>query len=138
VVIQCKRPFKQGSVTRNLFDAGRQLRRDLTNHSNALTIVAVSFSRLFNSGNRIAVFTTESQMDSTLHQDLRRVADGLSGTLAQTKRHRVSAAFFHSGTPAFVSLLGQMTFRQLGAMIPVAANGSEITLLQEIAKLVKV
>ena len=48
-----------------------------------------------------------------------------------------AAPFFHTGTPAFISGTHQMTFRQVGAMTPVAASRTETALLQEIAKLVK-
>jgi hypothetical protein len=97
----------------------------------------MSLSRLFNSGNWIAVFSTEAEMEATLHRDLRNAADGCDSTLAQIKRYGIVGAFFHTGTPAFLSMLGQMTFRQVGAMIPVAANKAETALLQEIAKCVK-
>jgi hypothetical protein len=138
VVIQCKRPFKSTSVRRNFFDAGKQLRRDLLGHRDGLAIVAMSFSRLFNSGNKIARFSTEGEMETALHLDLRRSADSFTDTLEQIKRYGVSGALFHTGTPAFISTSRQMTFRQLGAMVPVAAKKDERSLLQEIAKLVKI
>jgi hypothetical protein len=137
VVIQCKRPFKATSVDRNLFAAGKQVRRDLKTHRNAISIVAISFSRLFNSGNHLAVFSTETEMETALHRNLRKAADGLNTTLAQIKRYGISGAIFHAGTPAFLSILRQMTFRQVGVMIPVAANKAETSVLQEIAKRVK-
>lgn len=138
VVIQCKRPFKVTSVGANLFAAGKQVRKDLEIHCNAISIVAISFSRLFNSGNQIAVFSTEAEMETSLHRNLRSAGDGLGGTLAQIKRYGISGTLFHTGTPAFLSMLHQMTFRQVGVMIPVAASKAEGFVLQEIAKRVRV
>jgi hypothetical protein len=137
VVIQCKRPFKPESVSRNLFKAGRQLRKDLRQHHDGLAVIAMSFSRLFNAGNKLARFSTEDEMDTKLHVDLRRAADNLDGTLDQIKRFGVSAVFFHSATPAFIEANPGMVFRQVGAMIPVAANKNEISLLQGLSKLIK-
>ena len=137
VVIQCKRPFKPTSVRRNFFEAGKQLRRDLQGHQNALAIIAMSFSRLFNAGNKIAQFSTQEEMNTSLHMDLRRAAESFNGTLEQIKHYGVSGAFFHTGTPAYISTANQMTFRQVGAMTHVAASKNETSLLQAVAKLVK-
>jgi hypothetical protein len=116
----------------------KQLRRDLQEHRNGLALVAMSFSRLFNSGNKVARFSTEEEMGARLHADLRGAADTFHGTLDQIKRYGVSGAFFHAGTPAFISQTIQMTFRQIGAMNPVAASNNEIALLREIATLVRI
>jgi hypothetical protein len=138
IVIQCKRPFKRESVRRNLSEAGKQLRKDLLQHQNGLAVIAMSFSKLFNAGNKIARFSTEVEMDEKLDADLRNAVKHLNGALDQIKHYGVSAVVFHTATPAFISETKPgMTFRQVALMAPVAASKTEISLLWEFSRLIK-
>ena len=59
-LIQCKRPFSQGSARRCFRDAKAQLRRDLEGApAGARGIIALSLSRLLNPGDQLLVYSSE-------------------------------------------------------------------------------
>lgn len=98
--IECKRPFAQASVARNLLDGVKQLRNHRTplGDDRVYTIVALSVSRLFNTGNQLPVFRTEREMADGFAAQLERFTEKNAVLLGSIQRYGVSAVWFHAGS----------------------------------------
>ena len=139
MLIECKRPFAQASVGRNLLDGAKQLRnhRKTLGDYGAYTIIALSVSRLFNTGNQMLAFRTERDMIGGFTAHLERFTDRTDHLLRAIQRYGVSAVWFHVGSPAMIAEQPGFTFRETAVITPVAATLTEALALRAFAKHVK-
>ena len=84
IYIQCKRPFLEQNIPRNISAAKRQLTRDLNNSSDkyARGVIAISVSRALNPGDKLFVVKEEHMM-RRLADDIQALAEMYSNSWKQ-------------------------------------------------------
>jgi hypothetical protein len=99
---ECKRPFSSAGVAGLIRKAVRQLARDTGRHVGARGVVAVSFSKIMNAGDRLFVFSGEAEGRHGLRAALGAAAELTMQALERelrAKKHIVGV-LFHVITPA--------------------------------------
>lgn len=139
MLIECKRPFSEASVGRNLIDGAKQLRKGRKTFGDDRTycIVALSLSRLFNTGNQMPMFRTVQDMDDQLTGQLEQFANKNDHLLRTVERYGVSAAWFHLGLPILITEQPGFIFRETAIITPVAATTTDARALSMFAKQIK-
>lgn len=131
IYIQCKRPFLEDKISRNISTARRQLTRDLNNSEDksARGLIAISVSRVRNPGGKVFLAESESEM-KRLGQDLQTLGKPHSDKFwAKNIDTRIIGILFHIITPAFVEDIGLLTAAQQIVMFPPRILGSSDRLL---------
>lgn len=110
IYIQCKRPFYEKNIPRNISAASRQLTRDLNNSGdkNARGIIAISVSHALNPGDKLFTAKTEHGM-KRLADDIQALADTYSKSWKYIVDTRIIGILFHLITPAFIEDISLLT-----------------------------
>lgn len=128
--IQCKRPFLEQNIPRNVSAAKRQLTRDISNSQDksARGLIAISVSRVFNPGDKLFVIKTKQVM-KRLADDVQDIAQKYSRSWKQIIDTRIIGILFHVITPAFVEDISLLTTAQQVDIFSLAIPGSSDALL---------
>lgn len=99
---ECKRPFSSAGLVPLVKKAVRQLARDTEGHVGARGVVAVSFSKIMNAGDRLFVFSGEAQGRDGLRVALEAAAQEPMRALQRELRGKkhIVGVLFHVITPA--------------------------------------
>lgn len=108
VFLQCKRPFSDRGIPRNIDRARGQLVRDLdaARDPNARGVIAISASRALNSGERLYRASTAAMVCDGLAREVRALAEPPPWRLI--KDRRIIGSVFHIITPSVVEELGNL------------------------------
>jgi hypothetical protein len=100
--VECKRPFRQDSLRANVRGAAGQLGTHLETDPDAGGIVAVSVTRLLNSGDKLFVAASEPGKERLGDRIEQMVTDTERGWNKYEFHPRISALFFHVRTPGVI------------------------------------
>jgi hypothetical protein len=102
--IQCKRPFAEAGISRNISSARRQLTRDLIVSGSSLArgLVAISISRVLNPGDKLLVARTEGEVALSLADEAESLGQRHSHLWKRISDKRIVGILFHVMTPAFI------------------------------------
>ncbi len=108
VFIQCKRPFSAQTIPRNITRAARQLTRDLNSAAgrNVRGVIALSVSRVVNSGGEVYRASTTEVIGDGLMQEIRTLVEPYPWQLI--KDDRIIGSVFHIITPSVIEDLGSL------------------------------
>jgi len=128
--IQCKRPFFENNIPRNISAARRQLTRDLNNSNDhsARGVVAISVSRTLNPGDKLFVVKTEHDL-IRLADNVQAIAQKHSDSWKRIVDTRIIGILFHLITPAFVEDISLLTAAQQIDIFSLALSRSSDELL---------
>jgi hypothetical protein len=100
VLVECKRPFREQNVTRQITKAGRQLRRRLSTFpSGSRGVIAISLSKVMNPGDKFFVYLEEISAKEALSRKLEAVADATKSSWEGLGRKTIGV-LFHVITPS--------------------------------------
>ncbi len=141
IYIQCKRPFSANSILTNISEARSQLTRDL-NDSQDITsrgVIAISLSRVLNSGDKIAVAETEHDLNRQLGDEIQDLGEGYFrrawGSVVDT---RIVGVLFHLITLGIVKENNRLiAAQQLILRPPSALPTSDKLLLHDFSNLLR-
>jgi hypothetical protein len=125
VFIQCKRPFHENKIPRNMSTARKQLQRDFKkyNDSRARGIIAISVSRAVNSGDNLFLAKNERAMGN-LAGEVRKLREHCRRQWQDIVDPRIIAILFHIITPAFVEDAELLVVAQQTCIQSLALPGS--------------
>lgn len=108
VNIQCKRPFSNRNIRRNIIRAARQLTRDLDSarRRNARGIVALSVSRVANTGEKMYRAANAEALSLGLTKEVRALVEPHPWRLIEDSR--IIGSIFHLVTPSVIEDLGNL------------------------------
>jgi hypothetical protein len=125
LLIECKRPFRERNVAKQIRKAGKQLKTRLTSTaSGSRGIVAVSLSKTLNRGDKFLVYTEESRAKEALSRRLEGLAERVKNSWIRLGKDGVIGILFHVVT---ASLDRKNDRYNLGEQInahPLAPDGS--------------
>lgn len=123
--VECKRPFRERNVAKQIRKAGKQLKTRLTRAaSGSRGIVAVSLSKTLNRGDKFFVYTEESRAKEVLSRQLEGLAERVKKSWIRLGKDGVIGILFHVVT---ASLDRKNDRYNLGEQInahPLAPDGS--------------
>lgn len=108
VFIQCKRMFSEKGISKRLFDAGRQLKRDLGRSSDPRDcgVIAISVSRVFNKGDKLPKYADEDSLRQKLRDEISSIRSAAGATYRHVTEPKVAGVFYDLATPAFLESKG--------------------------------
>jgi hypothetical protein len=143
VYLECKRPFSENSVRRNVLDARSQLRRRFKQdeHPSAVGIVAISLSLVLHHGQRMLVVEDRRGLQEQLQAELRRVHTSNCSDLDDLADLRLLGIVYHALVPVWVNSekqlyaatqsLGEFSGAACSMMLPVTRGRSIKRLIHE-------
>lgn len=124
VLVECKRPFREHNVARQISKAGRQLRKRLSTFpSGSRGVIAISLSKIMNPGVKFFVYLEESSAKETLSQKLEAVADSTKSAWDGLGR-KIIGILFHVITPSLDRKNHKYSVGEQFNAHPLAAAGS--------------
>jgi hypothetical protein len=94
LLIECKRPFKEHNLRKQIKKAGKQLKaRSKTCPPGSRGIVAVSLSKTINPGDKFFVYLDESSAKDALSRKLEEVAKAAKGAWADLGKKTIGIIF---------------------------------------------
>jgi hypothetical protein len=114
VFVECKRPFQEHNIGKNIREARAQLRRRLAtdSHSPTAGLVAISISKAVNPGQNMFIVDDVDQDNDVfdgLASDVRRIHQQYGGDYDRLVDLRLIGILYHIFTPAFVRKSGLLT-----------------------------
>lgn len=138
IYIQCKRPFSERNIPRNVSDARRQLTRDLngSEDTRARGVIAISVSRVQNPGNKLFTAKTEGDMPRLLGDYVQTLGEEYSKSWKRIVDTRIIGILFHLITPAVVEEINLLTVAQQIVTFPLSfANNSDRLLFRRFCQI---
>lgn len=101
VHIQCKRPFLEKAVEKNIIKARKQLVRDLGSNHRARGFIGISLSRVFNNGREVFITDTEAGTKNMFWRSLEviKTCERIWKTVVDP---RIIGIIFHVAMPAMI------------------------------------
>jgi len=136
IYIQCKRPFSESGIPRNISDACRQLVRDLnsSNDRGARGVIAISVSRIQNPGDKLFVADKEHNLKKLIGDCIQSVGERYRKSWANMDK-RIIGLLFHLITPAVMEEDKLLVAAQQVVMFSRAIGGPERTLLRKFCEI---
>jgi hypothetical protein len=131
VYIQCKRPFREGKISKNISKAYSQLARDLNDSNDKYTrgIIAISVSHVLNPGDKLFIVKTEHDMMKLLGDHVQKLGERYSRSWKYILDTRIIGISFHLITPAVIEKDKLLTVAQQMVTFDRAVNSSDRLLL---------
>jgi len=124
VVIECKRPFREQNIGKQINKAGRQVRTRLkTLPAGSRGIVAISLSKTMNTGDKFFAYLEEASAKDTLSRKLQTAADSTMGSWKSLGK-KIIGNLFHVVTASFDKKHGRYTLGEQFNAHPLAPHGS--------------
>jgi len=103
IYIQCKRPLGEKKIQRSISKARKQLTHDLdeSQRKSARGVIAISFSRILNPGDKLFVVRRQNMM-TRLSDEIRDLAEKQCESWEKIVDTRIIGVLFHLITPAFI------------------------------------
>lgn len=114
IFIQCKRPFLEKNIPKNINAASRQLTRDLNNDKdkNSRGLLAISVSRIRNPGDKLFIVKKEQDIEQRLGNNIETLAKKFSKSCNAIEDKRIIGTLFHIITPLYVEEDSLLTVSQ--------------------------
>jgi hypothetical protein len=130
--------MSEGSISKRISEAARQLKRDLLESSDPRDcgLIAISVSRLINPGDKMLVVAIEADLGHAMRVQIERVIKRHGPSIRKVKNPKTAGILFHMATPAFVRELRLLTVAQYGIVYHIPGK-SDAELLRAFANAIR-
>lgn len=136
--VQCKRVFSEAAVVKRIFEAAKQLTRDLRASCDPRDcgLVAISVSKIINRGDKMLVIPTENDIAEVMRREIDALIKKHESACKEVRAPKIVGILLHIATPSFIEKENLFTVAQSATIYHIPGKSDE-ALLRKLAKTIK-